>query len=87
MPVADFVFLNEPEACAISGRDRLKHALNVLARIVEFVGVTRGSAGASAVVAGERLHGPACPQIRSIRREPVTVSTPDFSMGLAVAAR
>lgn len=59
MPLADIVFMNEPEACAISGRDRLDDALDVLARIVEFVVVKRGAAGASAVVTGARFDAPA----------------------------
>jgi len=61
MPLAGIVFMNEPEACVISGRDRLDDALNVLARIVETVGVTRGPTGASAVVAEERLDAAAVP--------------------------
>lgn len=61
MPLADIVFMNEPEARAISGRDDLDAALDVLARIVDFVVVKRGADGASAIAHGERYDVPAVP--------------------------
>jgi sugar/nucleoside kinase (ribokinase family) len=61
MPLADIVFMNEPEACAISGRDDLDDALALLARIVDFVVVKRGADGASAIAFGERHDVPAVP--------------------------
>lgn len=59
MPLADIVFMNEPEALAISGRDDLDAALDLLARIVDFVVVKRGADGASALAHGERYDVPA----------------------------
>jgi len=61
MPLADIVFMNEPEARAISGRDDLDAALGLLARIVDFVVVKRGADGASAIAHGERHDVPAIP--------------------------
>lgn len=63
MPLADIVFMNEPEASAISGRDDVDDALDVLARIVDFVVVKRGEDGASAIVNGSRFDAPAVPAV------------------------
>ncbi len=61
MPLADIVFMNELEARAIGGRERLDPALGVLARIVDFLVVKRGEHGATAIVDGVRYDVPAFP--------------------------
>ncbi|MGH2535722.1 MAG: carbohydrate kinase family protein [Thermomicrobiales bacterium] len=61
MPLADIVFANEPEACAIAGEADPRAAVRRLGEIVPFVVVKRGAAGASAVVEGREFHAPTEP--------------------------
>lgn len=58
MPLADIVFANEPEACAIAGAPDPLTALRRLGEVVPFVVVKRGIEGASAVVEGREYHAP-----------------------------
>jgi sugar/nucleoside kinase (ribokinase family) len=58
MPLADIVFANEPEACAIAGVGEPVLALRLLGEIVPFVVVKRGASGASAIVGGREYHAP-----------------------------
>ena len=52
LPLADVVFANCPEACAIAGEEDPLAALRWLGRFVPYVVVKRGPDGASALVAG-----------------------------------
>ncbi|MGH2561219.1 MAG: carbohydrate kinase family protein [Thermomicrobiales bacterium] len=61
MPLADIVFANEPEACAIAGVTDPVEAGRCLGEIVPFVVVKRGASGASAVVEGREYHAPTEP--------------------------
>ena len=61
LPLADLVFMNEPEACAIAGMPDPLAALRWLGRIHPFVVVKRGAEGASALVDGRELHAPTEP--------------------------
>jgi sugar/nucleoside kinase (ribokinase family) len=61
MPLADIVFANEPEACAIAGVEDPDMALRRLGEIVPFVVVKRGASGASAMVDDCEYHVPTLP--------------------------
>jgi sugar/nucleoside kinase (ribokinase family) len=56
MPLADIVFANAPEACAIAGEPDPITALHRLGEIIPFIVVKRGAAGASAMVHGREYH-------------------------------
>ena len=61
MPLTDILFVNEPEACAITGESDAVAALRALGRSVPFVVVKRGACGASALVEGREYHAPTEP--------------------------
>jgi sugar/nucleoside kinase (ribokinase family) len=59
--LTDILFVNEPEACTITGEDDAVAALRALGRSVPFVVVKRGACGASALVEGREYHAPTEP--------------------------
>ena len=61
MPLTDILFVNEPEACAITGEPHAVAALRALGGSVPFVVVKRGAHGASALVEGREFHAPTEP--------------------------
>ena len=61
LPLADVLFMNEPEACAIAGTPDPLAALRWLGGIHPFVVVKRGADGASALVDGQEHAAPTEP--------------------------
>jgi len=61
LPLADIVFTNQPEACAIAGTSDPVAALRWLGQNHPFVVVKRGADGASALVEGREYHAPTEP--------------------------
>lgn len=60
-PLTDLLFVNEPEACAITGESDPLTALRRLGRDLRSVVLKRGPAGAAALVAGREYHAPTQP--------------------------